>query len=483
MKVAATISVILAVCVGCGDDCIETSGDLSDALSGASAGDTVRACAGRFEGAFEVPSGVTLRGAGAGETVLSGPDGDFSVRLRPSADESIDVRDLSVEWRSHAAVLAMGEGAVSMQSVVVEVHDGASTGLGIAAEGLSGLALTDVSVLGPVTRENPRDYPHFDGVAQWTTSAPAFGIVSVRVSGGVFEEVEVRGFSAGGVQLIDGVTSWVGGSICGNLETSLLVYGGQATLEAVEICDLFKADTGRLVAPTGVFVAEGASLSTTGLRVTGSEEGSVGVVHDRSSGSHDGLVVTGNLHRGVQVQHCEGSADAPSVSLRDVDLSRNGYAGLLAVEATGIVVDGATIDETVLRASVEADIGDGVQIVRCADPGVACETALAGIVLQDLRLANNGRVGLLVSANNDTASGVSVDGVTVSGEGAAFGALVQLADDAPGGWDSIAREGAVAANDPTFDGILETAGVVDPEFLPGQELSGGGLGAALGDLD
>lgn len=486
-----SVWVLVLSAAGCGGEsggavpCADTAEALTAALADASAGDTVRACEGTFEASFDVPAGVSLRGAGRDATTLVAPEGEVAVLLQPGADQRSDVSDLSIVWSARAGIVALGAGTTSLSHVDVSTE---GVGIGIGADGLASLRLTDVSVDGPVGEMDADGYPVQPSAMAWIANAPAYGVVLVHVGSAEIESLDVRGFAAGGVELVESSATWDGGSVCGVFGTGILVYGGDATIERVDVCDLWQE--GRLAPTAGMFLAAGASVTTTELTVTGmgSEGGrhdAVGIVQDAAFGTHDGLVVTGNESGGVRIQHAAGTAAAPALTITGSDLSGNGKGGLIALESSGLVVSAVTIDETALVPTIDLiggsfDMGDGIQIVRCADAGAACAAELTDIALTDVVLTNNARIGLLVSANNGSTAGISVSGISTSGEGTMLGAITQLATDEPSGWASVSRSGAVTDNDAGFSGTLETVGIIDPEVLPSAELAEGGVGGIVG---
>ncbi len=489
------VAVCVAVCVaaaGCGaDECtrVGSAEALADALADAASGDRLCLADGRFEGAFEVPPNVDVEICGAGRefTAISGGEGEIALLVRPQAGAHVELCDLRIEWQSRAGLVASGAGSVSLRHVDLQTRDAASTGVGLAAEDLSSLTLVDVAIRGPVTEEAAADYAlPSPEVADWVTDLPAPGAMLVHVADGTWTDVEVSGFAVAGVELVDSAVAWSGGAARTNLGAGVLTFGGALAIDAVEVTGLVQG--GRLAPTTGMSIAGGAVVQTNGLRIVGNGAGSLGVLQHDSTASHEDLGVSACMERGYQLSSSTGTLESPVLEIAGGDLSDCGYAGLVLAASSGIVLEDVTVDRTTSVSTVilgeETSVGDGIQVLTCADPATGCAEALDDVVLRRVQLGDNTRVGLLVSGDDQSLAGVSVEEVSVSGSGVGvLGAVYQSAPDAPAGWASIERSGDVVDADAAFDPAAEAlarVGIIDPEWMPEQSLSDAGLAAALG---
>jgi hypothetical protein len=469
---------------GCGSEepAVATAAELVSRLEGATAGDTIRLDTGRFEGEFEVPAGVELRGSGRGATILAGVEGGVVLTIQPGDGETT-IRDLTIETgvrsvpdevgddadgdgrlefateRAEVGVLAVDSADLLVERVDVEV----ATGQGIWAEGLASLRFYEVSATGRVNRDNATWWG-------WEThqlaleSAPMNGVVVRETEVVRLDLVDASGFAQVAVDLdANPDTRWTGGRVCDNLGTSVLLIAGSATLESLQVCNMLEGFG--LVPPYGIAVVGGALVTTTGLVVEGRLAGeSIGILQDSSRAVHTGLTVVDNRGIGVAVQRSAGTAESPAFALlgdQPNDLSGNAFVGLALFETSGVRIANTTIDGTATLPMIEGDlagveVGDGIQIRRCLVGD--CEMQLADIRLDSVALHTNGRAAMVIEAQNAPADGI-VCGTVDVGDVGEYGAVVQNHTAAPQNWDSIAETGA--------ERDLETVQGVNPEFLPG----------------
>ena len=136
-------------------------------------------------------------------------------------------------------------------------------------------------------------------------------------------------------------------------------------------------------------------------------------------------------------------------------------------ESSDVTLEGLSVSMTAsVRRSVGAfgvqEIGDGVQVIG---PG-------ANVVLRDVTLTGNARVGLLA----DVGPGLAFTNVSVDASGMAFGALGGTRDVGagsirvtnPSGWDSgITRSVTASANDSTASGAFDAIVTALPDGVAG----------------
>jgi hypothetical protein len=90
-------------------------------------------------------------------------------------------------------------------------------------------------------------------------------------------------------------------------------------------------------------------------------------------------------------------------------------------------------------------MADGIQIAELS----------GGLLLRDVRLSDNARVGLLLEGDLPTGAPLSVTGVEISGAGQ-FGLILPQGQDPPAGWQ-VTRSPALSEADAGFTGRLEAA--------------------------
>ncbi len=217
----------------------------------------------------------------------------------------------------------------------------------------------------------------------------------------------------------------------------------------------------------GLFAA-GADVQSRGLVVCDGE--SFGLFHDAASAVHVDLDARGNAFAAVWAQRATSLAVMGSAT----SITGNGFAGVAAFDAPELVVEDATIRDTLERSYVlegggTVRAGDGLHVVGAASSTIGPAT-----------LSGNARVGLLIDYAG-RAAGLELSGVVVDGEGDELGAIAQNGA-VPAGWDDgVERRGATPMNDASFTGALDIAGAVGPSCLPDPSaLAAGGLDSLLG---
>jgi hypothetical protein len=412
------------------------------------------------QGPFTVPSGVALRGQDRERTIIEVPAGAVGLTLAGDAQ----VSDLRIESSGYAAIVARTSGSVTIERVVVDVD----RGLGIGAQALSELALTDVELRGPVTRDNANEISLIDEeLARDETGT--YGLVTLHVADAQLTDVTSSGFAFFGAALIDTGTTWTGGGTPANLRNGLMVYEGTASLTTLDLCDTMKGL--EPLANAGVFAAA-AVVDTTGLSVCASDR--LGLLHDGATARHVDLVATENLDAAVWVQNC------PSFEISGAGsaLTDNRFAGIAVLDSTNVVVSDATISNTELSprfidVTGRIDVGDGLQLVGSTE----------GIQLSDLTLSGNQRVGVLIDLDGATIDDTWLADISVDGTGTELGVIAQNGV-LGAGWDgAVDRQGDTVSNDADFFATgtpIDTIEAVGPNTLPVPDLLlSQGLGALV----
>ncbi len=431
--------------LGCGGP-ICAAPELEAALRDAPAGSTVSVGACRIEGRFTVARGVTLEGQGSLQSTIAGPGTVLVVE-----GDGASIEGLRIEHGSGHGVVAIDAAALTLRDVAVH-----SPTVGRAAVGLvrvGDVVLEDVTITGPVTAANATEVPAMPD----ETNTALYGLLLVDVSARL-ERVTVSGFALAGAAWANSDVAWVDGSASTNLGLGVWMNGGTAHLGRVAITDTLRGFRGD---PTfGLAVGSDTALTTVDVELARAQ-GGFGMFQDGGGSMHTNLEASENAAGGILVQR------TTEFTLTGADVHDNDFAGVLAIEAGGLVVDTSAITATRLVSRVISgfepiEIGDGIQLVR----------PTSGTVVRATTLTGNERAGLLLDLGGGDTSTVSIETVGVDAAGAAFGAVAQNGTVAPG-WDAgITRSGAAAANDAAFAGGLAVTGIVAPTDLTASGLEG-----------
>lgn len=444
VTVSTLLLTIAGLLAGCdGDGTISTPDDLRSALASAAPGDRVCLGEGTFEGAFDVPAGVELCGAGVGITRIVGPSDLPAVRATPGIGGPTRITGLTIEPNSDFGVLAVGPGDLELSDVEVVVPD---TGGGLGAENLTNLTMTDVQMTGPITTLNADDVPLDMDISM----TPAYGVVSVSVMSIEATGMTVGGFAHFGVLSVNSNLTMVDSQITSNLGSGLLIYGGTADLRSVGIDTALQGT--RLIPPYNAVFAGNADVTTNALDVSSSE--GYGILQSEATATHTDLLARNNSEAALWVQSSGG------FSVTRGTIENNALAGVVALESSGIMLDsvdiGGTAERTRIIATRPVMVGDGVQLLG----------STTDITFESLGLTDNARVGVLLDLDGGVFDGIDVRSVNVDGSGAQLGAIAQ-GGVIPPGWDSnVTRSAIIDANDSAFAGALETVGIVGPSDLP-----------------
>lgn len=497
---AAGVALIGPVC-GCGEDdtgiaC--TTEAIAAALASAHSGDIVRIGECTVDGPFEIPSGVTLQGAGAGRTTIVVPVAVLvGVRLAPGQEHVTTLRGVAVELRGAIGVLARGAGSVLVEDVAFSSFAGVAAGL----DGVTEATLRRVSVDGVVTADsssaselaevraravlyegecpvppaNP-DCGEGDSRAlgcsgcgdlfevclcgEWQTVAPTHGIAGLGCDSLTLEDVTVSGLAESGVVVVDettegvaveGAFTWRGGGSDEILGVGVFVGGSIATeLEEVEVSRTWSGSRFSASVATEITTLEGRAPTITTRALAVRDNDRYGLVMIEASGHHDDLVAERNGDAAVWLATVDG------VEIVGADLFENEFAGVFVADSMNVLIRDTRVEGTALTTrSVggfgAVEVGDGIQLGN----------SRIGIALERVGLRNNARTGLLIDLGGTDGSEIHYTDVTVEGSGEQYGAVAgDLVDDvmvpaALGDWvdDGIERLGDTGANDITAEGL------------------------------
>ena len=433
-------SLVLAL-MGCSDPAEDCSpATLTSALAAAEAGSVVSVGACRIVGRFTVGAGVTLRGTGAG-SIIASPG--TAIEL---AGDGAAVEDLTIEHGSGHGIVAVSTGSIAIRRVEV---DGTLGRAGIGIDGPSSVVMEDVSVTGPVTRANAASVPALPSA----TDTVLYGIVLEGVTDARLTRVSASGCGKAGVVSRNTTLTWTGGDVGNNLGIGVWIDAGDATVTDLTVHDTLRGFRG---GPTWGFIARGgANVDTNGLTVTGSQAG-FGLAQEGGTATHSGLISEQHQYGAVLAQHTDSFALTGASDIRD-----NEFAGVIAVEAGGLIVEDTVVTTTASAAVLLGDwgnisVGDGIQVVR----------PTAGTSLRRISVDANARAGILFDLGGGDTSSIALADVSSASAGAAYGCLAQNGT-LLAGWDSgLVRTGTALANDAAFSGVLDAVGIVGPLDMP-----------------
>jgi hypothetical protein len=451
----ALIAPLPLACGGSGGIC--TSPDLAAALSRARMGDVVTMGSCKITGAFTVPSGVTLKGAGPLASFIAVPAGARGLSLQTLGTTRVE--DLAILGGGAIGIYSSGDGvgAIAISNVVVT----ATRGVGIGIERVASAALTDVKLSGTASDMNVAGLSGDIGPAD----APTHGIVLSKVGAATLARVESDAFARFGVLAVSSPLTWSTGGAMHNLGVGLFVQGSTAMLDSIDLSGTLRGTSLDLLGYSAAFTG-GSTIATSHLVVSNSE--GYGLVHDGGSvGMHADLIAANNHGIAVFAQH--GSTIDVSGALSD-----NGRGGIFAIGAHRVSVHDATIARTHLGIQIDGDrsvmIGDGIQVVGGAD----------NVQVKSVTLDENERVGALFDLGGGRITASALSDVHVTTSSAAFGVIAENGAKTTD-WDSgVMRAGGAAANDRTFSGSLDTVRAVGPCYMPAPDVVLRGLSALVG---
>ncbi|MCZ7683792.1 MAG: right-handed parallel beta-helix repeat-containing protein [Sandaracinaceae bacterium] len=427
-----------------------TAGELSSALDAAGAGDVVTVGPCEIRGAFTVPAGVTLRGAGALTTLGSIEGGAAVLDLSAGSATRLEALTIAVDHGGYG-VRARGARDVVVRELAVTVTRGIALGLRDGSATLVGVQLD-----GPIDATNAATAPSDPALTG------AFGLTALD-STIHLEALRARGFAVGAVTVEGGALEWIDDDDVADVEATLDMgiglFGVRATLDGVEVSGMlsgFDRPGFAIVAATSSTGAP-TELTATGARIATGE--GYGVLSDGSDVVLESVTIEELGLVGVHAQ-AGGSLRATDVVVRG-----NGGAGLAAIDLREVVLERSTFSE-----QRTASLTDGGATVRAAD-GVhvrrtSASAAAIDLVATDVTLIDNARTGLLIDAADTAPGRLALSGVRVgASDPAALGAIAQRAM-VPAGWDAgVVREGVTISNDASFVGTIDPVGILMPPTL------------------
>lgn len=414
--------ITLALMPGCGGKICDADA-LIEALAGAGEGDEISVGACTLEGNFLIPRGVGLSGEGAASILRS--DSGVTVRLDTLAGaQAARVEAIEIRSSGQAALHAFGSGAAIVRGVEVEVE----LGLGVVGEALASFEVRDVSIAGPVNDANIFNLPDIPT----STESGTHGLVLIDVAAASLFDTNVRGFASFGALAIDTQLSWEGGEVRDNRAVGVMIEGGGATLNQLQVLDTKNGF--RLIPAYGVVASGGAVIESAGLRAENTE--GVAIFQNTGSARHLDLEVRASRNAGVWSQF------ASAVELSGtIEMSR--FAGVVSLETGTLMVHDAEIAATekvlhIIGETRATEIGDGLEI----------RGPMQSVTLQNLSLENNERAGVLFDFEGAGVPALSLSGVTVTVTSTIEAAVVAQGGVPPAGWDSgVMRRGKTEAED------------------------------------
>jgi len=192
------------------------------------------------------------------------------------------------------------------------------------------------------------------------------------------------------------LASQISGTVLdGNAGVGLLVAGAKLVATKLEVVRTQESNgPGR-----GIEAQLGAAVDLSGIDVNTTK--GLGLVFDAATGTVADSVIEDNDDRGIWVQNVTQG----SLLLKNNTVSRNRFAGLGIMAASGLKVEGGTVSETatktLLEGSSTVEGADGLHVVK----GSAVE------VLK-LKVDGNARVGVLFDASNGSVRDSQISGNT-----------------------------------------------------------------------
>ena len=447
----AVLVFVFAWSEGCSSDSDseQIAKTLQERLNEALPGGIVEADEGIYEGQFTIPEGVMLRAKETGTVILTNDKPGFTVKMVPYHNPPTALEGVHVHSSGSLGILTAGDGLVRIEQVTVFCNKG----IGLAADGLTGLVVDQSTFTGESSSTNDLRYP-ID-----PKNYPAIGFVISKVKELLLDEVSVNGFTGIASILQDTQGQWKTGGVVDNIGIGILVDGGAIDLENLTVerttnCEHISCAIENQV--YGIAAINSAHLTTTS--VTTRENDGIGLFHHRATGHHTGLQASNNKHAGVWLQYIDGNLNEPGISIGGAAnvIRANGGGAVVILESGGIILANAELAKTSLITIPNTEdcelcnntIGDGVHIVNLKDD----------LSFRNLLISDNTRVGVLLSGNEAQAS-VGMQNVQITGEGN-YGLIAQDGFDREeyaNNQEEVDIDDNLAENDITFTGGLDVA--------------------------
>jgi hypothetical protein len=443
---SALVAALAAAGCGVGGVCGEP--ELTAALGAAREGDVVEVGDCTVAGAFTLPGGVTLRGAGNGAVLRSVEGGAPVITIGTGSPARVESLTIEVH-HGGIGLRAVGTGAPELRGLDVRVERGVAIGLG----SLTSATIVDLDLIGPITRANAATAPMTPDLTG------TFGLVTRDVAMLSLESVRARGFALAAISIERGRATWVDRDDATDVHETrgvgVALFGAEATLDGLEVGAMLGAP-GLPGVAIGAMDDAGAPSHATAERVTIEGGDGYGFFADAS----DLVLATVEVRDLVSAGIC---LQGGSLVGSDLVVERNGGAGVLAIDTTSVSIQRASLGAHrqilyVAASGPTASIGDGIHVVR--ESGAAPPVDLS---LVDVEVVDNVRVGLIVDAADTAPARFELTRVLARAEGMeAYGVIAQRATMLPATWESgVTREGSALANDASAP-MLDIAGIVMP---------------------
>ena len=395
---------------------------LQERLAKAMPGDIVEADPGTYYGPFTIPIGVTLKSTDAGGVRLVYDKPGYVVKMESYASPPTAIEDISIESKASVAVMLVGDKCASLKQIGIKCYKG----FGLAGENLSEISMNTVSLSGQIANLNSISYPIDPNVY------PAIGMVFSSVADVQLEEVDITGFAGFAAIMNDTSGSWASSEIADNIGVGILLDGGNVIMNDLDIIRVENCKLSSCTFSNQVYALAavgGNNLTSSNLGIT--NNGGIGLFMHQSTGEFVDLNVSDNKKIGVWLQEVSGSGERKGFSLKGTNNTIEGNLGaaLVAHSSGDIEIEDASLSTTLMYPISETEIGsgdwaDGIHVVNLA----------GDLSLRRLTMDNNERIGVLLHGKTDETASITIEGLTISGEGE-YGFRAQGGIDRESAWD------------------------------------------------
>ena len=338
--------------------------DLDAVLLTAAAGDVIELGPHSYEGSFEVPEGVTLRGGP--QTRLIAKEEDMVVlNLIPAKEEDRPTKVESVTIESgKLAINAEGTGYIEILKASIETP----TGAGIHLKGVTG-KIKESKLAGAI--EGPNSDKLMLGETFSSDSVSVIGIAMVNADVQL-EKVDIEGYVGFGAVAYQSNVVWKEGMVRWIVGAGFLNEAGTALLEGLTFKEGLQSKD-ILGKRNGFGIVSSKEASTDTFSVTIESMMGMGfVAYESISGRHLGLSVIDSSSYGIHIQGKEEDRTVKSgaiqeLSFETVSLVGNSMAGLSILENSKVALDNDSFitDTVAYGAAVSSDdivLGHGIQL-------------------------------------------------------------------------------------------------------------------------
>lgn len=390
-------------------------------------------------GPQRVPAGSSARAESPGGATIESNDTGAAVVVETAPGKTTVVSGLNIRARGGVGLLVVGEGNFVGENLDIEC----ATGICVAAEATNRFELTDSVVYGTVTEASIPNLVFPLPADQ----APVVGIALARIGEAIVSNVDVYGFGGFGAISVATNATWNGGSISRNVGVGFMQEQGTATLDGVTVEQTWNSEIGTGVLSFGAVVTNQGLLRTRNA-LFGNNEG-WGVVQSDASSDHTDIEVRDNKNIGLWVQDSIGSADQPALRVTGSSSWFHGNlgGGIFMLNSGFVELRDLRASSSILRTVATSDMSveemaDGLQI-----------TDLQGdLTLRDVTLADNERIGLLITGAPPQSAAIDIGGVSITGDGQ-LGMITQAGFPAPASSAVVRDPTLEAADDAQVDPV------------------------------